>query len=207
MLCDNHTAIISWLAIPGAVTYTATLEQISGNTTCCNTSDTSCHISDLPCGELFVLLVTAEGQTCKSSPSAADIIRTGALYMMHLHTYLSKQGNAFWVLNLQFPPTAPCIPQNLTANLSCSDNVASTSWDYGPVLGQLFRVTAVSTDGHKDECISGEIGCELTGLLCGRYYTTTALAEHSDCKSKPSNSITIKTGMCIVVTWATMFNI
>ncbi|XP_056895182.1 fibronectin-like isoform X2 [Takifugu flavidus] len=165
--CDNHTASISWSVIPGAVTYTATLEQINGNTTCCTTADTSCHISDLPCGEMFILLVTAEGRTCNSSQSAAEIMRT-----------------------------APCIPQNLTANLSCSDNVASTSWNYGQVLGQLFTVTAVSSDGHKDECISREIGCDLTGLLCGRHYTTTALAEHSDCKSKPSNSITIKTAPC-----------
>lgn len=201
--CDNHTASISWSVIPGAVTYTATLEQINGNTTCCTTSDTSCDIPDLPCGEMFILLITAEGRTCNSSQSAAEIMRTGMLYIMPGIPILANMEKTFWVsdtsLNLQnckSPSTAPCIPQNLMANLSCSDNMASTSWSYGPVLGQLFTVTAVSSDGHTDQCISREIGCDLTGLLCGRHYTTTALVEHSDCKSKPSNSITIKTGMC-----------
>lgn len=93
--CDNHTASISWSVIPGAVTYTATLEQINGNTTCCTTSDTSCHIPDLPCGEMFILLVTAEGRTCNSSQSAAEIIRTGMLHIMPRHCHFSKYGKDF----------------------------------------------------------------------------------------------------------------
>lgn len=143
---------------------------------------------------MFILFVTAEGRTCNSSQSVADIIRTGMLCIRNMHSNTSPTS-----LSLQHsksPSTAPCIPQNLTANLSCSDNVASTSWSYGQELGQLFRVTAVTTDGHQDECTSTKTGCDLIGLLCGRYYTTTALAEYSECRSKPSNSITIKTGTC-----------
>lgn len=75
--CDNRTASISWSAVPGAVTYTATLEQTNGSTTCCTTSGTSCDISDLPCGEMYVLHVMAEGRTCNSSESDGDILRTG----------------------------------------------------------------------------------------------------------------------------------
>lgn len=74
--------------------------------------------------------------------------------------------------------------------------MASISWNFGEGLGQLFRVTAVTNDGHKDECVTSEIGCDLTSLRCGQHYTATVLAEHSDCKSKPSDSVTIKTGMC-----------
>lgn len=77
MGCLNRTASISWAAVPGAVTYTATLEQVDGGTACCTTSDTGCDIADLPCGEMYVLLVTAEGRTCNSSQSAGDIVRTG----------------------------------------------------------------------------------------------------------------------------------
>lgn len=75
--CDSRSANISWSAVPGAVSYTATLEQMNGDATCCTTSDTGCDIADLPCGEMFVLLVTAEGRTCNSSQSAGDILRTG----------------------------------------------------------------------------------------------------------------------------------
>uniref|UniRef100_A0A8P4G5R4 Fibronectin type-III domain-containing protein n=1 Tax=Dicentrarchus labrax TaxID=13489 RepID=A0A8P4G5R4_DICLA len=165
--CDNHTASISWSAVPGAVTYTATLEQINGGTTCCTTSDTGCDITDLPCGEMYILLVMAEGRTCNSSETEGQFVRT-----------------------------APCVPQNLEASLSCSNNVASMSWNYNRGAGQLYRVSAVGTDGHVDECSSHENHCDLTGLRCGQYYTATVLAEDRDCMSKPSDSVTIKTVPC-----------
>lgn len=69
------------------------------------------------------------------------------------------------------------------------------SWNHSHGLGQLYRVIAVSPDGHQDECISNNNQCDLTGLLCGQYYTATVVSEHRDCKSKPSSSVTIKTGM------------
>lgn len=85
--CDNNTVSVSWSAVPGAVTYTATLEQIGGETNCCTTSGTGCDIADLPCGEMFILLVMAEGRTCNSSQSEGDILRTGVVYAAHVtHT-------------------------------------------------------------------------------------------------------------------------
>ncbi|XP_039984445.1 uncharacterized protein LOC120790698 [Xiphias gladius] len=164
--CDNATVSITWPAVPGAITYTATLEEIDGDTTCCTSSDTGCDITDLPCGEIYILHVTAEGRTCNSSQSEGDIVRT-----------------------------VPCVPQNLRASLSCSDNVASVSWDYIRG-GQLYRVSAVGTDGHEDQCISHENQCDLTGLRCGEHYTATVIAEDIDCRSKPSDSVTIKTVPC-----------
>ncbi|XP_054458913.1 fibronectin type III domain-containing protein 7-like [Anoplopoma fimbria] len=150
--CDNRTISIAWSAIPGAVTYTATLEQISGGKFCCTTSDTGCDITDLPCGEIYILVIVAEGRTAMRS-------------------------------------------QNLKASLSCSDNVASMSWNHSRG-GQLYRVRAVGTDGHVDECISSTNQCDLTGLLCGQYYTATVTAEDQDCQSKRSDSVTIKTVPC-----------
>ncbi|XP_034439595.1 uncharacterized protein LOC117760582 [Hippoglossus hippoglossus] len=164
--CDNATISISWSAVPGAVAYTATLEEMNGNTTCCTTPDTSCDISDLPCGEFYFLHVRAEGRICNSSQSEADITRT-----------------------------APCVPQNLQASLSCSDNVASVSWDYSKG-GQLYQVTAVSADGHEEQCRSHMNQCELTGLRCGQFYNATVTGEDIDCRSKPSESVTIKTAPC-----------
>ncbi|XP_045905931.1 receptor-type tyrosine-protein phosphatase beta [Micropterus dolomieu] len=109
----------------------------------------------------------AEGRTCNSSESEMKIFRT-----------------------------APCIPENLQANLSCSDNVASMSWSYSKGPGHIYQVRAVGTDGHVDECNSHENQCDLTGLRCGQYYTATVMAQNSDCTSKPSNSVRIKTVPC-----------
>ncbi|XP_047442067.1 uncharacterized protein LOC125008801 [Mugil cephalus] len=165
--CDNGTITVSWSAVPGAVTYTATLEELYGNsTTCCTTSDSSCDITDLPCEQMYILHVMAEGRTCNSSQSNGIIART-----------------------------APCVPDTPTASLSCSNNVASVSWSNGR-LGQLYLVQAVSADGHVDMCDSPANQCDLTSLHCGQYYTATVTAEDMVCKSKPSQSVTIKTVPC-----------
>ena len=95
---------------------------------------------------------------------------------------------------IDLSPSEPCIPQNLKSRLSCSNNVASMLWNDSRG-GQVYRVSAVSTDGHVDKCSSFENQCDLTGLSCGEYYTATVLAEDQDCLSKPSDSVTIKTGM------------
>ncbi|CAL8306274.1 unnamed protein product [Lota lota] len=165
--CENHTASVSWSPSPGALTYTATLEHMEGQTTCCSTAGSGCDIADLPCGNMFVLLVTAEGPTCNSSQSAGIIIRT-----------------------------EPCIPQNLQANLSCSSNVASLTWDLS-LGGQQYVVEARSSQGGLlDVCRNYEGSCELQGLACGQLYTATVAAEDSDCTSAPSDSVEIRTAPC-----------
>lgn len=75
--CENATISIAWSSVPGAVRYMATLEEIDGGTTCCSTSGTGCEISELPCGQTYILHVTAEGRSCNSSQSEGDITRTG----------------------------------------------------------------------------------------------------------------------------------
>lgn len=97
------------------------------------------------------------------------------------------------LINVYTPPPAPCIPQYLKANLSCSENVASVSWNQSRG-GQLYRVRAVGGDGHEDQCISYDSHCDLTGLHCGQTYRVTVAAEDITCRSKPSDSVTIKTG-------------
>ncbi|XP_041862145.1 fibronectin-like [Melanotaenia boesemani] len=165
--CENGTISITWSAVPGAVLYTATLEEFSkGTSSCCTTSGTGCSIPNLPCGEMHILHVTAEGRTCNSSESEGRITRTVA-----------------------------CVPENLKANLSCSNNVASMSWDYSKG-GQLYSVRAVGNDGHVDECMSPDNQCDLTSLHCGQHYTATVTAEDMQCKSTTSDSVTIKTVPC-----------
>ncbi|XP_069560947.1 fibronectin type III domain-containing protein 7-like [Brachyistius frenatus] len=165
--CDSGTITVTWSAVAGAVSYTATLDEISGGATaCCTTSDTSCDVADLPCGEMYVLYVTAQGRTCNSSESQEQLTRT-----------------------------VPCVPENLEAGLSCRTNVASMTWNYSKG-GQFYKVKAVSTDGHEDGCSSPNNRCDLTSLRCGQYYTATVTAEDVVCRSEPGDSVTIKTVPC-----------
>ncbi|XP_040040842.2 uncharacterized protein fndc7b [Gasterosteus aculeatus] len=167
VVCDNRTVDISWSAVPGAVTYAATLEAINGGQQfCCTTSDTACDISELPCGEMYILVVVAEGRTCNSSQSEGELTMT-----------------------------VPCVPQKLNASLSCSNNVASMYWEQSRG-GQYYTVRAVGTDGHEHECSSNANQCDVTGLHCGQYYTASVTAANTACQSKGSDSVTVKTGPC-----------
>ncbi|XP_055077523.1 fibronectin type III domain-containing protein 7-like [Periophthalmus magnuspinnatus] len=98
--CEGNVISISWDTVPGAVSYTATLEDFNGKTDCCTSAQNSCDIGNLPCGQMYILLVTAEGRTCNSSES---------------------RGMA---------RTAPCVPEKLDYRLNCGNNLASMSWNH-----------------------------------------------------------------------------
>ena len=76
------------------------------------------------------------------------------------------------------------------------NNAATLSWDVTQG-GQQYRVEAVSADGHVDQCGNHETRCDLSNLQCGQVYTATVVAQHSDCTSARSESVSIKTGMLL----------
>lgn len=93
--CENGTMTITWSAVPGAVTYTAMLEEINGGKpSCCTTSESGCEIPGLPCGEMYILHVTAEGRTCNSSESQGLITRTGRHACSSIFFSVSKEKHA-----------------------------------------------------------------------------------------------------------------
>lgn len=77
--CDTGTVSVQWLRSVGALTYTATLEPPEGMASCCSTlnGSTSCEITSLPCGQSYMVTVTAVGRTCNSSQSMAIMVQTG----------------------------------------------------------------------------------------------------------------------------------
>lgn len=88
MDCQNHTVSVEWAESVGALSYTATLERTSGELTCCHSNTSTCRFSELPCGEMYVLTVTAEGRTCNSSQSEPTIVRTGKPAHTHTHMHI-----------------------------------------------------------------------------------------------------------------------
>lgn len=78
--CITGTANVQWLRSAGALSYTATLEQLNGTTYCCNAvnGSTSCNVTALPCGQLYSVTVTATGRTCNSSQSTPIMVQTGS---------------------------------------------------------------------------------------------------------------------------------
>ncbi|XP_041914101.1 uncharacterized protein LOC121678548 [Alosa sapidissima] len=165
--CHNQSVDVEWAESVGALNYTATLERTSGELTCCHADTSACRFAELPCGEMYVLTVTAQGRTCYSSQSMPTIVRT-----------------------------VPCTPETLEASMRCSDHVAVLSWSLSSG-GQMFQVEAASASGNTAGCATHEGQCELSGLLCGQVYNATVVAQDSTCTSPPSQSVNIRTVPCM----------
>ncbi|KAL1022755.1 hypothetical protein UPYG_G00031900 [Umbra pygmaea] len=164
--CDSHKVSVSWTPSLGALKYRAILERTDGEFTCCTSNGTGCDMTQLTCGQMYILTVTAEGRKCNSSQSLGEYFRT-----------------------------VPCIPQSLQASMSCSDNVATLTWA-GSLGGQFYSVKAIGTDGHAAKCTSYENSCDLTSLHCGQLYNATVVAQDIDCSSPNSSPVEIKTVPC-----------
>ena len=130
--CENRTASVSWSPSPGALAYTATLEHTDGQTTCCSTAGTGCHVARLPCGHMFVLLVTAEGRTCNSSQSPGVIIRTGEELQPHPH----------WSL----VTTVSLV--TITGHYHCSLSLVTITGHYNCSLLYHWSLSLVTITGH-----------------------------------------------------------
>ncbi|KAL2090270.1 hypothetical protein ACEWY4_014958 [Coilia grayii] len=165
--CASRSLGVRWEASVGAVSYAAALEQTTGNIACCHSSDAYCMFSGLPCGQMYVVTVTAEGRTCNSSQSLPRIVRT-----------------------------VPCMPESLVGSVRCGDNVGVFSWSLSDG-GQIYQVEAVSPDGHRASCANHEGQCEIDGLLCGQVYNASVVAKDSTCTSPPSHAVSIRTVPCM----------
>lgn len=92
--------------------------------------------------------------------------------------------------------SAPCVPQNLSASMSCSNNTATVSW--GSSQGAvLYSVTASSVNGSSANCTSGSTSCVLSPLTCGERYTVTVRAVGTNCSSEVSPPVQIQAGNTI----------
>lgn len=98
--CATGTVSVQWLPSVGALTYTATLEPLVGVASCCSTLNniTSCEVRSLPCGQSYMLTVTAAGRNCNSSQSTAIMVQTGntltqtsALLLSHSTTFYALE--------------------------------------------------------------------------------------------------------------------
>lgn len=188
-----------WDESVGALSYTATLELADGETTCCTADSTFCEVTSLPCGQMYVLTVTAEGRTCNSSQSTEVIVRSGntptanSVYKICFGIHFPN-GKPFHTYFNVFLPTVPCVPEALVSNTSCTDNIASMTW-VSNEAGELYTVTAFSVDGmFFDSCSGFSQTCDLTMLKCGVPYIATVMAQDSICTSPPSAEATIRTG-------------
>ncbi|XDV45473.1 hypothetical protein PO909_013567, partial [Leuciscus waleckii] len=166
--CDSGMVRVLWDESVGALSYTATLERADGNTTCCTANATSCEVTSLPCGQMYVLTVTAEGRICNSSQSIEVIVRS-----------------------------VPCVPDYVTANVICQGNGLSVSWKESAGAGS-YTALIEDSYGHFTNCQSmNDTTCTVNRLACGQTYHISVTASDGYCDSSPSAVIDVDSVPCV----------
>uniref|UniRef100_A0A673AKQ4 Fibronectin type-III domain-containing protein n=1 Tax=Sphaeramia orbicularis TaxID=375764 RepID=A0A673AKQ4_9TELE len=156
--CENNT--VSWSAVEGAEMFIATATAEDGhNHTCQSNYSTSCNFTDLHCGEIYsVTVVTVDRRWgCSSRPSSAVEVTT-----------------------------APCLPENVVAEVNCSTNVMSVSWSELPVSDD-YTAWAIS-EGHNASCNSTSNFCSIHDLQCGQVYDVVVTASTIHCEVIAENT-------------------
>ncbi|XP_015242186.1 PREDICTED: uncharacterized protein LOC107092315 [Cyprinodon variegatus] len=75
--CSSDSAIITWVSSPSAVGHNVTVTGQDGHTHLCHTNSTSCHVTDLHCGETYSVTVTPYSQTCTGASSSLASFKAG----------------------------------------------------------------------------------------------------------------------------------
>nr|XP_046264816.1 mucin-4-like [Scatophagus argus] len=166
--CSSNDMTVSWDAVREADHFLVSVIANNGGTSeSRNTTDTTCSISNVTCGNTFRVHVTSVRGTCSSQHSQTHSI-----------------------------PSAPCQPQGIRGNLDCVTNSAWISWDAAPGADSYF-VSALGEEHHTANCTtSSNNTCEVEDLACGVLYNFSIIAKNSKCESQPSATIDLQTAPC-----------
>ncbi|XP_008280490.1 mucin-19 [Stegastes partitus] len=166
MDCANNTAAVSWSASRGAVQYSVTALGSHSNDSC-QSSGLSCSLRNLTCGSSYTVQVVAMDDDCSSIPSQALVFNSG-----------------------------PCPPQNVNAQVSCSSNDMTVSWDaVGDADHFLVSITA-ENGGTSELCNTTNTACSISNATCGDKFTVHVSSVRGDCRSRHSLTQSIQSAPC-----------
>ncbi|XP_055364580.1 uncharacterized protein LOC121202196 [Betta splendens] len=98
--CSSNRAVVTWVQDKDAISVTVGAASILGYSTSCNSSNSSCVLADLQCGNTYTVQAAAQGLQCLSKPSSTFTI-----------------------------VTAPCTPAHVEFTYSCVSGIAVLTWD------------------------------------------------------------------------------
>ncbi|XP_071348392.1 LOW QUALITY PROTEIN: pneumococcal serine-rich repeat protein-like [Trachinotus anak] len=166
MDCANNTAVVSWSASRGALQYSVTARSSHSNVSC-HTSDLNCSLDNLTCGSRYSVQVVAIDDSCSSVPTQA------------------------WILN-----SAPCPPQNMSAQFSCSSNDLTISWDAVREADHFLVSVIAENGGIIESCNTTNTACSISNVTCGKTFSAQVVSVRGDCRSQHSQTHSITSAPC-----------
>uniref|UniRef100_A0A8C1YCI3 Fibronectin type-III domain-containing protein n=1 Tax=Cyprinus carpio TaxID=7962 RepID=A0A8C1YCI3_CYPCA len=168
--CDSiSSAVITWHEAAGAETYIVEARGNRKDFYNCSSTNTSCTLTDLVCGESLSVWIVATNGYCTTDPVLGEVAET-----------------------------VPCIPQNVSAVKTCSSESASLTWNNanGAIL---YIGTATHIDGTVHTCAAMAAECTFPNLRCGETYDVKVKATNLQCNSSESQHVTLQTAPCAPV--------
>uniref|UniRef100_A0A3Q3MAQ3 Fibronectin type III domain containing 7b n=1 Tax=Mastacembelus armatus TaxID=205130 RepID=A0A3Q3MAQ3_9TELE len=164
--CAKGAIAVSWSLNPDAQYFHVVAVSNTGARLHCNTSESTCTINNLPCGQKYNITVLSVRDGCESKLSAAVEASS-----------------------------APCAPRNTKGSLDCISNSAWVTWDDTEGALSYF-VQAQETKGHNSSCTTNSSPCKVPDLKCGMLYTFYVIAINKYCQSNRSTTFELETGPC-----------
>lgn len=83
-------------------------------------------------------------------------------------------------LEVIFCSIAPCLPDNIAAEIQCNTNVMNISWTQTPGSDN-YTAWAISTNGRRRSCNSTSDSCSIHNLQCGETYEVAVTSSSMGC--------------------------
>uniref|UniRef100_A0AAV2JWT6 Fibronectin type-III domain-containing protein n=1 Tax=Knipowitschia caucasica TaxID=637954 RepID=A0AAV2JWT6_KNICA len=163
--CTSGTLTTTWDAAAGAQSYKV---RNLGNDKSynCSTSNNSCIIEDVLCGEHFTVWVSATNEACTTEEVLGEVAQTG-----------------------------PCPPTNVSVSNDCSPDTGTVKWTQSKGV-VFYIVIAEDSTGKEYSFFSLESELNMTDLACGATYDVIVMGNNFKCNSSSTDSISFQTAPC-----------
>ncbi|CAJ0944258.1 unnamed protein product [Ranitomeya imitator] len=165
--CESDFAIVSWSAVAGADNYTAVITGPQMEQYYCNTINSSCNFTQLPCGLAYQATILAAGKLCSSTVSSAITFHT-----------------------------VPCVASNIDLQYGCGADHAVVSWD-AALGGLNYTASVSAHNGDVGYCSAADTTCIVRGIQCGQVYSVTVESIGTACSSRALSPHLTHTGPCV----------
>lgn len=91
--------------------------------------------------------------------------------------------------------TAPCLPEDVVADVDCSTNKMNVTWTQ-TAGSDDYTAWAISTDGHRTSCNSTSNSCSIEDLQCGRVYEVAVTSSSIHCSIIAGSDYKVQSGEC-----------
>ncbi|XP_074545118.1 uncharacterized protein LOC141804545 [Halichoeres trimaculatus] len=166
MDCSSNSAVVSWSPSRGAVKYSVIAFSSHSNVSCMS-SNLNCTLDNLTCGSSYTVEVVAMADNCSSVRSQAVMFNS-----------------------------APCPPENVTAEVSCWSNNMNISWDAMREADHYLVSIVADHGGNRESCNTTETMCSISNVTCGNTFRVHVSSVRDSCRSRHSQTHSIESAPC-----------